>query len=131
MARRRSGQTGAANASVPAVKRLSSGCAAVSGGWAEHKLAIAPRTRLFGFRAWGFCVPSGAVEAGCKRGHRCAAQTRRSCTGPWPARTPIIGLRCCKLSGRSRISGNDDRNGRLTVNSGICRRCDAGSTGYS
>ena len=57
------------------------------------------RMRYPEFRAWGLCVSSGVVEAGCK--HAVGARLKRAgmhwtVTGA----NAIIALRCCKLSGR-------------------------------
>ena len=57
------------------------------------------RMRYPQFRAWGLCVSSGIVEAGCK--HAIGARLKRAGMH-WTVAgaNAIIALRCCKLSGR-------------------------------
>jgi len=57
------------------------------------------RMRYPDFRAQGFCVSTGVVEAGCKTavGTRCK---RAGMHWSVPGANAIIALRCCKLSGR-------------------------------
>ena len=57
------------------------------------------RMRYAEFRAWGLCVSSGVVEAGCK--HAIGARLKRAGMH-WTVAgaNAIIALRCCKLSGR-------------------------------
>ena len=57
------------------------------------------RMRYPQFRAWGLCVSSGIVEAGCK--HAIGARLKRA-SMHWTVAgaNAIIALRCCKLSGR-------------------------------
>ena len=57
------------------------------------------RMRYPQFRAWGLCVSSGVVEAGCK--HAIGARLKRAGMH-WTVAgaNAIIALRCCKLSGR-------------------------------
>lgn len=65
----------------------------------KYLLTNRKRIRYPAFRAAGLCVSSGVVEAGCK----CSIGTRLKRAGMhWTLHgaNEIIGLRCCKLSGR-------------------------------
>ena len=65
----------------------------------KYLLTNQKRMRYPAFRAAGLCVSSGVLEAGCK----CTVGTRLKRAGMhWTLHgaNEIIGLRCCKLSGR-------------------------------
>ena len=57
------------------------------------------RMRYPEFRAWGLCVSSGVVEAGCKLAIG-ARLKRAGMHWTVAGANAIIALRCCKLSGR-------------------------------
>ena len=66
------------------------------------------RMRYPKFHQQGFCTSTGVVEAGCK----VVIGTRLKRAGMhWSVKgaNAIIALRCCKLSGRLRVSGNAAR----------------------
>ena len=80
-----------------------------------------PRMRYPEFRAWGLCVSSGVVEAGCKLAIG-ARLKRAGMHWTVAGANAIIALRCCKLSGRfgqeargrpiyGRIENEDDGGG--------------------
>ena len=77
------------------------------------------RMRYPEFRAWGLCVSSGVVEAGCKLAIG-ARLKRAGMHWTVAGANAIIALRCCKLSGRFEdFLGRTSRQGRLTVISRI------------